>query len=178
MSRNRLAILLVVVLTACRPAADTTPLPVETAPEPGAPTPDVEADVVSTLQTLFDALASGDAELLRGVVDPDILMRYAETNAGGETTFGSSTLDGLAERVTTSPAPLVERMWQPVVRVSGSMATIWTEYDFYVGTTFSHCGVDAATLMQTEDGWKIVTLSWTRMQPPACDLHPDGPPAG
>lgn len=178
MSYNHLAIAVVLLTAACRPAADPTPLPVETAPEPGVPTADVAADVVSTLQTLFDALATGDAELLRGVADPDILMRYAETTAEGETTFGSSTLDGLAERITTSPAPLVERMWQPVVRVSGSMAAIWTPYDFYVGSTFSHCGVDAATLMQTEDGWKIVTLSWTRMQPPACDLHPDGPPAG
>ena len=50
-------------------------------------------------------------------------------------------------------------------------------YDFYVGPDFSHCGVDVATMMQTEAGWKIVALSWTRLQPPACALHPDGPPA-
>jgi len=178
MSRNHLAIALAVLTSACRPSADATPLPVERAPEAGVPTPDVTADVVSTLQTLFDALATGDAELLRGVVDPDILMHFTETSADGATTFGSSTLDGLAERITTSPSPLIERMWQPVVRVDGSMATIWTPYDFYMGSTFSHCGVDAATLMNTEDGWKIVSLAWTRMQPPACDPHPDGPPAG
>jgi hypothetical protein len=177
MSRNYLAIAFAVLTAACGPTTDTTPLPVETAPEAGVPTPDVTADVVSTLQTLFDALGARDAELLRTVVDPDILMRFTETSTEGETTFGSSTLDGLAQRITTSPEPLIERMWQPVVRVSGSMATIWTPYDFYVGGTFSHCGVDAATLMNTEDGWKIVTLSWTRMQPPACDLHPAGPPA-
>ena len=61
--------------------------------------------------------------------------------------------------------------------VNGSLATIWTPYDFYVGETFSHCGVDAANLMSGPDGWRIVALSWTRLQPPECDLHPDGPPS-
>jgi hypothetical protein len=68
-------------------------------------------------------------------------------------------------------------MWEPVVVTNGPMATIWTPYDFYVGSDFSHCGVDVATMMQTDEGWTIVALSWTRLQPPSCDLHPDGPPA-
>ena len=138
--------------------------------------PALHAEIVAALQTVFDALATGDSDLLRGVMDPEVVMIYAETTADGETSFGSSTLEGLATRVEASEEPLIERMWDPVVRVSGAMATIWTPYDFYVGTTFSHCGVDAATLMNTEDGWKIVDLSWTRLQPPECALHPDGPP--
>lgn len=175
--------LLAVLTLACAACgrAESTESPAATVPttptDPHAPTADVEADVLSTLQTLFDALAAGDAELLRTVSDPDILMRYSETTSEGETSFGSSTLEGLAARIEGSPAPLIERMWDPVVRVSGPMATIWTPYDFYAGSDFSHCGVDAATLMETEDGWKIVSLSWTRQQPPECALHPDGPPA-
>lgn len=170
-----IALAIVSVLVACaEPPASTVGTPPDATHEPG---PGVREDIVAALQSVFDALAGGDADLLRGVVDPDIVMTYSETSADEETVFGSSTLAELAARIETSDASLIERMWDPVVRVSGAMATIWTPYDFYVGTEFSHCGVDAATLMNTEDGWKIVGLSWTRLQPPACPLHPDGPPS-
>ena len=134
------------------------------------------AEVVATLQQLFDALETGDEGLLRSVIDPSVVMHFSETR-DGETTFGSATLDGLAGRITSSEVPLIERMWDPVVVVNGPLATIWTPYDFYAGETFSHCGVDVASVMSTSAGWKIVALSWTRLQPPACDLHPEGPPS-
>jgi hypothetical protein len=133
-------------------------------------------EILAPLQTLFDALEAGDAALLRSVVAPGTLMSFTETQ-DGTTTLGTATLDQLAERITSSPVPLIERMWDPVVMVEGHLATIWTPYDFYAGSELSHCGIDAATLLLGEDGWRIVGLSWTRDQPPACALHPDGPPA-
>jgi hypothetical protein len=54
-----------------------------------------------------------------------------------------------------------ERMFAPEVRIDGSLATVWTEYDFHLGTQFSHCGVDAFQLLKTSAGWKIVALSDT-----------------
>jgi hypothetical protein len=141
-----------------------------------APTTAQHAEVVGTLQRLFDALESGDEALLRSVTDASVVMHFSET-LDGATTFGSATLDGLATRITSSEVPLIERMWNQTVAVNGPLATIWTPYDFYVGETFSHCGVDAANMLHTEEGWKIVALSWTRLQPPVCELHPDGPPA-
>lgn len=140
------------------------------------PTAQQATEAIATLQALFDALETGDEELLRSVTDPSLVMHFSETR-DGTTTFGSATLDGLADRITSSEVPLIERMWDPVVVVNGPLATIWTPYDFYAGETFSHCGVDAANLLAGPDGWRIVALSWTRLQPPECDLHPDGPPA-
>lgn len=135
-----------------------------------------EAGALEAVQQLFDALATGDEALLRSVMDPSVVMHFSETRDGA-TTFGSATLDGLAERITSSAEPLIERMWDPVVLVNGPLATVWTPYDFYAGSALSHCGVDAVNVMNTEDGWRIVALSWTRMQPPECDLHPEGPPS-
>lgn len=174
-------------LAACAAPADTdeeTPADAGEAPDTQqassplaayAPGSD-EADIVGTLQRLFDALESGDAELLRSVTDSSVVMHYAEV-VDGQTAQGSATVDGLAEGIASAEEPLVERMWDPVVLMDGPLATIWTPYDFYVGDTFSHCGIDVANLIRTEDGWKIVGLSWTRLQPPACELHPEGPPS-
>jgi len=141
-----------------------------------APTAAQREAVVGTLQSLFDALENGDAELLRSIMDPSVVMHSSETR-DGVTTFSAADVEGLAARITTSEVPLIERMWDPIVSVNGPLATIWTPYDFYVGEDFSHCGVDSANMMHTEEGWRIVALSWTRLQPPACALHPDGPPA-
>ncbi len=133
-------------------------------------------EILAAVQALFDALETGDEELLRSIMDPTVVMHSSETRDGA-TTFSSADLDGLAARITTSEVPLIERMWDPVVVVNGPLATVWTPYDFYVGEEFSHCGVDAANLMRRDGAWMIVALSWTRLQPPACDLHPAGPPA-
>lgn len=158
-------------------AANTPSQPVAsntvTGHEPPAAT---RAEVVATLQRLFGAIETGDTVLLRSVLDPAVVMHFSEKR-DGETTFGSATVDGLAQRIESPEEPLIERMWDPVVLADGPLATIWTPYDFYAGDTFSHCGIDTANLMATDDGWKIVALSWTRMQPPDCPLHPDGPPA-
>ncbi|MEX2473399.1 MAG: hypothetical protein WEA34_14515 [Gemmatimonadota bacterium] len=174
-----LAFLSVLLIAACTPSDGDPQLEsVSETPRSAAQAPSAsERDaILAPLQGLFDALEAGDAELLRSVVAPGTLMSFTETR-DGTTTLGTATLDQLAERITSSPVPLIERMWDPVVRVDGPLATIWTPYDFYAGSELSHCGIDAATLLLSEDGWRIVGLSWTRDQPPACELHPDGPPA-
>lgn len=168
---------LLVALSACMQPADEPPVEAARDDPTAVYAAGAErAEIVGTLQLLFDALETGDVELLRRVLDPTVVMHFAEVRAG-ETSFGRSTVDALAERIGSAEAPLIERMWDPVVLVNGPLATIWTPYDFYAGDTFSHCGVDTANLMQTDDGWRIVGLAWTRLQPPECELHPEGPPA-
>lgn len=178
MRRAALAMFTLVVMSACAEADAGTEEGALRASDPSAyaPTDAERAEIVAALQAVFDALGSGDADLLRNVMDPSVVMHFSERSAAGETSSGSSTVEGLATRIASSDVRLTERMWDPVVSVDGSLATIWAPYDFYSGEQFSHCGVDAATLMSGDEGWKIVSLSWTRHQPPACPLHPDGPP--
>ena len=57
---------------------------------------------------------------------------------------------------------LDERTYNPEVRIDANLATVWAEYDFYLGDQFSHCGVDQMTLVRTAAGWKIVALADTR----------------
>jgi len=180
MKRAALPFLAILALPACQSGEPDTPVNAMVEQNAAAaiyrPSSAEETEILAAFQLLFDALESGDEELLRAIVDPSVVMHSSETR-DGVTTFGSATLDGLATRITSSDVPLIERMWDPVVMVNGPLATVWTPYDFYAGDVFSHCGVDAANLLDTEDGWRIVALSWTRLQPPACSLHPEGPPA-
>ena len=58
--------------------------------------------------------------------------------------------------------PWIERMWDQEVRIDGDIAQLWTQYDFHLGSKFSHCGIDAFQMARTASGWKIVQIADTR----------------
>ena len=80
------------------------------------------------------------------------------------------------ERAMRYDQAVVERGFRPEVRLSGTLATVWLPYDFYLDGKWSHCGVDQFTFVRTAAGRRIATMAWTIEQPPACEAHPDGPP--
>jgi hypothetical protein len=147
-------------------------------PQAGHMPTDAEREaILAAVQGIFDALAAGDGEILREIMHPDVLMHSVERAADGTRSSSTSTRDELIARLEGSEQVLTERMWDAEVRVSGDLAMVWTPYDFYVGDELSHCGADALLLTRNDDeSWKIIALSWTRLQPPTCELHPDGPP--
>ena len=165
------AALTTVTLTACTPPAEETPTPRH------IPSDEDRAAILSVVQSLFDALAERDGPALRALLHHDVVMRSVEAGSDGERSIATSTVDDLVARVEGSEEILTERMFDAEVRISGDLAMVWTPYDFYVGETLSHCGADVFVLVRSDDVWRVTGLSWTRQQPPDCELHPDGPPA-
>lgn len=55
-----------------------------------------------------------------------------------------------------------ERVFNEEVRIDGPLATYYADYEFWLGETLSHCGVDAFQLLKTDDGWQIFVLTDTR----------------
>lgn len=113
------------------------------------------------MQRLFDGMAKRDSVVLRAALLPG--MHFVATNADSTPLAGvrmqsdSAFIRGIASRTQH----LVERMWNPTVKVDGSIATLFTRYDFHIDGSFSHCGVDTATLVKTADGWRIADLVYT-----------------
>ena len=187
------SMLVALVFLSCTPAGDTSAgaasseqtgtATAEAMSPAGPPTDHMPTDaereaILAAVQGIFDALATGDGEILREIMHPDVLMHSVERAADGTRSSSTSTRDELIARLEGSEQVLTERMWDAEVRVSGDLAMVWTPYDFYVGDDLSHCGADALLLTRNDDeSWKIIALSWTRLQPPTCELHPDGPPA-
>ncbi len=132
---------------------------------------DEERAVIAAAQALFDAMEDLDPEALRNSMVPDGFL----LSVGLETTR-RTTRDDFAARVADQTRPMIERMWDPEVRIDGPVATLWAPYDFYSALEFSHCGTDAFQLAKTRQGWKVVMVSYTVQMPPSCSTHPDGPP--
>lgn len=124
------------------------------------PAPDERAAVLAVVQRLWDAMSARDTAALRTLFDSGAVLTRV-TNRGGTPTIDYTPVSRFVEALGRATAPWNETMYQPEVRIDGPLATVWTEYDFSVGTQFSHCGVDAFTLLRTRDGWKIVTIADT-----------------
>lgn len=92
----------------------------------------------------------------------------------GEIRYRSSTRE--EQRAATSRGKITERGFGPQALVSGALATVWMPYDLYIDGVWSHCGVDAFTMLKVAGRWQIATMAWSVVQPPDCERHPDGPP--
>ena len=80
-------------------------------------------------------------------------------------------------RFTSHPgSDFTERGFNATARVQDRVAQVWVPYDLYRGKEWSHCGVDAFTLLKSEGRWRVASLVFTIEQPPACQKHPAGPP--
>lgn len=83
-----------------------------------------------------------------------------------------------AQRAAGARDPIIERGFNPEVRIAGTIAAVWLPYDLWANGTWSHCGVDQFTLVRVGAAWRIANLTYSVEQPPACRMHPDGPPPG
>lgn len=121
------------------------------------------------------AISRGDMIAFTDLMLPEALA-FPTSTRDGATRYGVRTR--VQQRDTPMTATITERGWSPEVRVNGPLAMVWYPYDLYRDGKWSHCGVDAFTLIKHEGRWRIATMAWSAEQPPACQKHPDGPPPG
>ena len=133
------------------------------------------AQVVAVVQSFFDSMEKADAELARKILMPDARFFSAAERDGKMTVRPSTGEAFIASFSNPNRAKALERMWEPEVRVQGAIAQLWTRYDFHNNGTFSHCGIDAFSLVKTDEGWKIAAAMWT-VERTGCPPSPLGPP--
>lgn len=154
-------------------------LPAPVAGQEAAGTSSDEAAVVAAASRVLDAINAGDTAMARASLLPDAVLRpTSPPGLGGPLPEPMDVEAFVAMLAEAPPGTFTERLFDPEVRVQAGVAHVWAPYDFYIDGTFSHCGVDAFQLVKTEEGWKVASLSWTGLQPPACEKHPEGPPGG
>ena len=128
---------------------------------------------IAVADSVLAALSRGDrVTLARMVLDSSVVSGAGLPN--GVDRLSLRTWGLYINR--TGPATFTERGFDATARVQDRVAQVWMPYDLYVGSTWSHCGVDAFTLMKSEGHWRVAALTYTIEQPPACRKHPAGPP--
>ncbi len=144
--------------------AVTAPMEEKKAAAPAsAPSPDDQREVLAVVQRLFDAMHAKDTAAMRQVFDSQaVLVGMRPGRDGNPPHVQHITWADFAALVARDTRPAwTERAFNPEVRVSGTLATVWAQYDFHFGQEFSHCGVDAVQLLKTPQGWRIMSIADT-----------------
>ena len=121
------------------------------------------------------AWSIGTAPLLDAALHPEAQLVAVPDDGGGDAARVTKGSDFIARIVADGPA-LLERMWEPEVRIDGPIATVWAPYDFHQGGEFSHCGIDAVQLVRGDAGWSILSVIYTLHGEALCEPSPLGPP--
>jgi hypothetical protein len=153
-----------VVLSACLIAFVTMPVHAD----------QDEDDVLAVAEQALERISAEDFVGLTDLMI-ETAVAYTGTNRDGQ--YQVRTRSYTEQREAVINGDYVERGYDPTVLVSGPIAMVWYPYDFYLDGEWSHCGIDIFNLVRTNDGWRIAAMLWNAEQPPACEPHPDGPPA-
>lgn len=159
------SLLLGVLLLPAMPLAAQTAPPPPPKPMPFEKEPAADAEkkaVRQVIDDLFDGMRAGDPDKVASVFLEDIEFRRAGTNQQGQPNLGKTPLAAFVNAVgQPHDQPWDERIWNVDIKVDDRLAMAWMDFAFYLGDTFSHCGVNAIQFFKGEEGWKIISLSDT-----------------
>ena len=135
-----------------------------------AKAPDEEGKVVSVVKQFFTVLEFRDAKLAKKILIPDGGY-FSIREKGNDVLLNHSNFQEFMKSLPNSKENYKEIMRNPKVLIHNRIAVLWAYYKFYRDEKFSHCGVDAFSLIKTGDGWKIAGIIYT-VEKTGCDESP------
>ena len=123
---------------------------------------EIEA-VKKTVTAFFDGMRSGDSTAVRRTLAPAAVFHALGGKPGQPLKLEIESINGFLKAVGT-PHPEIwdEQVQFERVLIDANLASVWAQYEFYLGSKFSHCGYDSFQLVKLADGWKIAHVIDTR----------------
>ncbi|HEX8210321.1 MAG TPA: hypothetical protein VF584_09035 [Longimicrobium sp.] len=165
--RNRhFVLLLLPLLAACQPQTSPAPSPAPAATAGARETTEQDrAAVLASIQSFMDALRTRDTTAMNLHVDSLTRLTLIRPTRDGGTRVMVMTGAQFIRAVTQPGQPGIdEPIRNPVVHVSGDLASVWAEYQVRRDTTVTHCGFDAFHLARRDGRWKLLNISDTYQQ--------------
>lgn len=122
-----------------------------------------EKEIKQSISIFFDGLQTADTLKIQTVCHKEMkLQSIMEKNAIGNLSFESN--EEFYKSIASIPKNLKieERILDYKIQIDGSMAQVWTPYEFYVNEKLSHIGTNSFTLLLENNIWKIVHIIDTR----------------
>lgn len=115
------------------------------------------------VNTFFDYFHKKDTIGLKSIIHSEIIVGTVLHNQK-DTLLKVDNAEALYKSLASIPDSLEfeEKLMSIKVREEGILAHVWTPYDFFLKGEKSHHGVNAFTLLNTGEGWKIIYLVDTR----------------
>ncbi len=122
-----------------------------------------ETAIKQSISVFFEGLQTGDTLKIQTVCHKDMkLQSIMEKNTVGALSFQSNSDFYKSIAAIPKNLKIEERLLSYKIQVDGSMAHVWTPYEFYVNEKQSHIGTNSFTLLLENNSWKIVHIIDTR----------------
>lgn len=142
---------------------------------PAGHQPEEEEAVLETLDRYMLAISANDLQLLDAMQTPDGMTYTAYPDEEGEIQIRARSNAYWVEPEREDSVAYHERYWNPTVLIRGSIATVWTPYEYKLDGITSHCGVDVFSFVKMEAEWIVSNAMWT-IEPQSCEeLYPEDP---
>ena len=128
--------------------------------------------ILKPIHDLFTGFRNADSALVASAFYDRSPFLGSSTMRDGKAVFrkDKNGLQGILNAVAVPKADSAkwdERIFDLEIKKDDGLATVYSPYKFHIGDTFSHCGVNFFTLVETEKGWKIISIVDTRKK--ECD---------
>ena len=122
-----------------------------------------ESEIQLTIGNFFNAFHQRDSIALKKVCSENLVLHSISESEKG-TQFSIQKASDFFKSIAAIPLSMKfeEKILGFKVQVDGSMAHVWTPYEFYVNDKLSHSGVNSFQLYKENDGWKVVYILDTR----------------
>jgi len=122
-----------------------------------------EKEVQQTIETFFEAFHQRDSTKLKSVCSDNLVLHSIAENAKGNK-FSVEKAPDFYKSIASIPTTMKfeEKILNYKIQIDGTMAHVWTPYEFYVNDKLSHSGVNSFQLFQENGVWKVVYILDTR----------------
>jgi hypothetical protein len=131
-----------------------------------------EEEVLAVVDQLMASMREADTATASSLFLPEARLVAVDSREGHREVRALGFEDFVAA-VGQSGGNWNERVWDPEVLFDGDLALVWAKYDFINDGRFSHCGIDAFHLARTRQGWRFISIIYSR-RTAGCESPPGG----
>ncbi|WP_396160615.1 nuclear transport factor 2 family protein [Flavobacterium sp.] len=122
-----------------------------------------EKAIKQSISVFFEGLQSSDTLKIQSVCHKEMkLQSITEKNTVGGLSYQSNSDFYKSVAAIPKNLKIEERLLSYNIQIDGTMANVWTPYEFYINEKLSHIGVNSFTFLLENNIWKIVHIIDTR----------------
>ena len=116
-------------------------------------------EVKKAIETFFTAMYNGDVISLQNTFSESVVFQTITKDGSVKNEDAKKFAEGISG---FKKGELDERIKFKTISIDGTLASVWTPYQFYFKGKFSHCGVNNFVLVKQNGSWKIQYIIDTR----------------
>lgn len=118
-----------------------------------------EIEIKKTINQFFDGMKNVDSVAIKNSFSENAVMQTIDPKSD----VHSEDFKKFASSISKfQKGDLDERIGFKSIKIDGSLASVWTPYQFFFQGKFSHCGVNNFVLVKQNAVWKIQYIIDTR----------------